>query len=458
MVLENIFVGVSWLTFIRDAWKNQESMAAIEAKYRYVDLLLRVASEAYKKSASRLEAQQIIQAFAMVRPSEDNDSDEDIYRNPEGMSIASEDIEEQAYLRDIQQAKAIKIEAQKSQDSRPTSNSPGVRSFQSSGSGSQQPPMRVSSLQEKASLQDKPNLQPSRTPSVASVRSNTSLTNQPRRRPSASNASGMHSPLIQRTPVRRPLRDPPHLGLPRLFQENFDDKTNPWAQQPSQQRYKVDHSSSEDSIDGQTSLRAEIASASMTSPMITGQRTRPSGESPIQGSSTTSSVTATPTSVARPFLTQRIPSRVQERSFDPRLSQDASFSMIALGPATKRALESLQAEIIALNERIDDLRQELVERNKESVVNRMSITKDSKGAVAEDNDEDDKEDDDEAWEGWRWVIKAAAKHAAVNLLTTLVLFVVLYRSGSPVAHAITGHMFRVWQRLKLQILFTKVVV
>ncbi|OAD80983.1 hypothetical protein PHYBLDRAFT_104584 [Phycomyces blakesleeanus NRRL 1555(-)] len=28
-----------------DAWKNQESMAAIEAKYRYVDLLLRVASE-----------------------------------------------------------------------------------------------------------------------------------------------------------------------------------------------------------------------------------------------------------------------------------------------------------------------------------------------------------------------------------------------------------------------------
>ncbi|KAI9032920.1 hypothetical protein CLU79DRAFT_728762 [Phycomyces nitens] len=436
-----------------DAWKNQESMAVTEAKYRYVDLLLRVASEAYKKSASRSEAQQIIQAFAMVRPSEDNDSDDDIYRNPEGMSMASEDTEEQAYLRDIEQSKSIKIEVQKSQDSRPASNSPGVRSAQSNASGSQQPTPRVSSLQDKSTLH------PSRAPSVASVRSNTSHTSQPRRRPSPSNASGMHSPLIQRTPVRRPLRDPPPLGLPRLFQETFDDKSNPWAQQPSQQRYRVDHSSSEDSIDDQNNLRAAIASASMTSPMITSQRTRPPGGSPIQGSSATSSVTATPTSVARPFLTQRASSRAQERSFDPRLPSDASFSMISLGPATKRALESLQAEIIALNERIDDLRQELVERNKESV--NRTLTRDKKPSVVRDRNEDeeeDEEDDEEVWEGWRWVIKAAAKHAAVNLLTTLVLFVVLYRSGSPVAHAITGHMFRVWQRLKLQILFTKVVV
>ncbi|KAI8084572.1 acyl CoA binding protein-domain-containing protein [Halteromyces radiatus] len=58
-----------------DAWKKLEGTNKLEAQHRYVDTLLEAVSEAYQKPASRIQAQQIIQTFAMMRPSRDDADD-----------------------------------------------------------------------------------------------------------------------------------------------------------------------------------------------------------------------------------------------------------------------------------------------------------------------------------------------------------------------------------------------
>ena len=65
---------------------------------------------------------------------------------------------------------------------------------------------------------------------------------------------------------------------------------------------------------------------------------------------------------------------------------------VMLGPATKRALESIQAEIEALNERINGLRDEIVDRDTN---HRSRVTTNRKPTVPED--------------GWKWVIKVIMK-------------------------------------------------
>jgi hypothetical protein len=70
-----------------------------------------------------------------------------------------------------------------------------------------------------------------------------------------------------------------------------------------------------------------------------------------------------------------------------------------LGPATKRALESLQGEVVALNDRVDGLRKELVERDRQRVIQKKS-------------EGDDKSDD--IGDGWRWVIKVSKRGKGRN--------------------------------------------
>lgn len=65
-------------------------------------------------------------------------------------------------------------------------------------------------------------------------------------------------------------------------------------------------------------------------------------------------------------------------------------SAVTLGPATKKALDSLQNEVIALNDRISDLRRELVKRDKQHVIKKKP-------------DVGDKSDDKKG--GWHWIIK-----------------------------------------------------
>lgn len=78
------------------------------------------------------------------------------------------------------------------------------------------------------------------------------------------------------------------------------------------------------------------------------------------------------------------------------LTEQQYTSVVALGPATKRALETLQAEIIGLNERIDGLRQELIDRD--DVQRKRTL-------LTTTNDEDD----DEVWDAWGWVLKVMKK-------------------------------------------------
>lgn len=79
-----------------------------------------------------------------------------------------------------------------------------------------------------------------------------------------------------------------------------------------------------------------------------------------------------------------------------RMSMDSSSfveytATVSLGPATKRALEALQKEVIALNDRIDDLRKELVE----SDLKRRSFKPTTNEPSASD--------------GWKWILKVKKK-------------------------------------------------
>lgn len=69
-------------------------------------------------------------------------------------------------------------------------------------------------------------------------------------------------------------------------------------------------------------------------------------------------------------------------------SQKYNASIVTLGPATKRALEVLHNEVIALNDRIDDLKRELVEREKERAIKKSDV-----------------ESKDESYDRWDWVTK-----------------------------------------------------
>ncbi|KAL9544023.1 hypothetical protein MBANPS3_007840 [Mucor bainieri] len=206
----------------------------------------------------------------------------------------------------------------------------------------------------------------------------------------------------------------------------------------------------------------------------------PSFQSPVPGCSASSSVTATPhnhmlssmsegrasrnnnnNNTTRHFTFANSESHVQQQQQQPlplaTQQHNNNISTMALGPATKRALESLQNEVIALNDRIDDLRRELVERDKQQRVATSSNKNQSSGK--EDNDDD--EDSDSSYdmgEGWRWVIKAAVKYAGVNLMTAFILFFILYKTNSPIAFAILKQSSRFWQSFRLRVLISNVVV
>ncbi|KAI9320148.1 hypothetical protein BX666DRAFT_1376681 [Dichotomocladium elegans] len=229
---------------------------------------------------------------------------------------------------------------------------------------------------------------------------------QPRRAPSvASTQSGQVS--VRTTPIARPPsasstitkggRLPPptaRIGRPMFDEEPFDPHVNPWAQQPPR-RYRVDDGHSVN--DEQSQQQQQQPSSQLL-------------QSPYHGSSAASSMTATPT----------VPRAPTDMGNNQLLTEQQYTSVVALGPATKRALDTLQAEIVALNERIDGLRQELIERNQQR---RMVPVK---PRVPD-------EDDSDGLEGWKWVVKAALKHAAVNLLMALIMFIALYKRKSPIA-------------------------
>ncbi|KAI8378819.1 acyl CoA binding protein-domain-containing protein [Choanephora cucurbitarum] len=112
--------------------------------------------------------------------------------------------------------------------------------------------------------------------------------------------------------------------------------------------------------------------------------------------------------------------------------QESSRSIIQQEQAAvKKVLGQLQQQLDALSDRIDSLKRELIDRQ---AVNRLQ-KRDSTSSVS---DED----------GWRWVFKAAVKHAFMNLTTVFILLLVLHKNQSPVAQAVFGLIQSFWQRLK----------
>ncbi|KAI7890627.1 uncharacterized protein EV154DRAFT_421807 [Mucor mucedo] len=342
----------SWFS-CRDAWKKLEGMSELEAKHRYVEILLQVAMEAYKKPAGRAQAHQIIQSFAVMQPSgESGDSSSEEEDEDDSSADGSVDAEELAYLRQVE----------KSIPGRPPTSSSrqwrGGASSRASSTG--QMSMRTAPTEFRSSSSRSVDLRPMTTSRARSS---------------------------------------------RVYDENFDDSVNPWVLHPSARQPQFHHIPNRPSIVQQDAYR---------SPM-----------------STSSSVTATQYNNS---------SMVNERS-------GPSDQHVLLGPATKRAIESLQQEIETLNERIHGLRKEMVDRDNKRLIpvkKSSSTSSSSSSSTPED--------------GWKWVIKAAVKHAILNLMTGSILFLVLYKTKSPIAHVIIQMIGRFWQRFKLYILMSKAVV
>lgn len=290
----------------RDAWKKLEGISKLEAQHQYVETLLLAASEAYQKPATKAQAQQIIQAFATMRPvrGDDDTSDDEMTTTT---ATTTEDDNEGKYMH----------MAPLEMDTHSTFVGMGLESSQGSVDE-----------EEKAYLIAIEQTSGRRTTNEARPPGRTPTQRLPFLRPKSAASSSRLSPS-------------PH----------FD----PWA-------------------------RADSRSTSHTAT----SSQRHTFASPFH-SSAASSVTATLSNVQQH---QQLPQR----------------RPVSLGPATQRALESLQAEVIALNYRIDDLRHELVRRDRAA-----------QKPVPQDDD-----DDDDEWEGWRWVIKVTLKSTLNTSPKTLI--------------------------------------
>ncbi|GAA5805554.1 hypothetical protein HPULCUR_011073 [Helicostylum pulchrum] len=261
-----------------DAWKKLEGITELKAKHAYVEILLQVAMEAYKKPAGRAQAHQIIQSFAVMQPSGDSGDSS----SEEDSSVGSTEAEELAYLRQVERAT-------------PTRRQPAARVWRGGGGGGGGGGSRASS----------------RASSTGQLSMRTAPTEFGRLSQSSSRSADIR-PMSVASNIRR-----------RVYDDNFDESVNPWVMQSSSmQQY---NNNSRPSSSSQQDIYRSPVSAS-------------------------SSVTAT----------QYNNSVTNERFV---LGGRSSDQHVLLGPATKRAIESIQLEIEALNERINGLRKEIVDRD-----------------------------------------------------------------------------------------------
>ncbi|CAO3617256.1 unnamed protein product [Mucor hiemalis] len=343
-----------------DAWKKLEGTSELEAKYRYVEILLKVATEAYKKPAGRAQANQIIQSFAVMQPSGDSgDSSSEEEEDDDDSSLTSEDAEEIAYLRQVEKSIPVNNNRIGQHERRPSIQQQQQQQHQRRG----QPWRNNERSSSRASSQYSGHLSMMTAP-----------TELRRGSQSSSTAATSTARLVSRNNSRE------------LYDENFDDSVNPWVLHPSNRQYRIDS-------------RPPTQQDVYRSPM-----------------STSSSVTAT---------------QYNNHSLGGRSEVQ---QQVMLGPATKRALESIQREIEALNERINGLRDEIVNRGTR---NRKEPVRSLRKPILPDD-------------GWKWVIKAAVKHALMNLVTATVLFIILYKNDSPISQVIIRIIQKYLQKLKLK--------
>ena len=469
-----------------------------------MEALLRVAAESYKRNVGREEAQQIIHAFAIMKPSGGDDSSDDLLdtddtstnqEDNDDSSEASEDAEEKAYLRDIQES-TDKITPFNITSDTPTRtlHSNTTTPYGSPDQARKTPTLTRSRL-EQHQQQQQQQQQQIRPGSVASIQTMVTAPATPRQLPAYANrppsvANSLSSGVRPRSAVSSRLgqygsstrgneKKPAHMTrddlrvLPQKssYQEPefIDVNVNPWQHIPAnrpgvrQQQQQQQQDSGASSSSGNESdhdrrgtrsrsrtpnaneryLRKASSSSHLRlpSPMYQQQQqarrphlTSPSPppsyaaqqpihgmtpihtsgsqfQSPVPGSSASSSVTATPQNNMLSSMSEGRASRnnnnrhftfanTESHVQQPPPQSHQHISTLALGPATKRALESLQNDVVALNDRIDDLRRELVERDKQQRV-RSNNNQESGGG----EDEDDSDSSYDMGEGWRWVIK-----------------------------------------------------
>ncbi|KAG2237870.1 hypothetical protein INT48_002174 [Thamnidium elegans] len=392
-----------------DAWKKLEGISIMEARHIYVEALLRMATQAYQKNIGKKEALQIIQAFATMRPlseeeeeEEDDDDTDDTSKQDEKNTVS----EESEYLRDIVE-ESKKVIPLSSQDSFPSRRPSPVFSKTTNNR-----PSSVSSIQTMVTAPSTPRQSPMITrPTSVNTRS---------RLGQNKNSAGGYEKRSHHMMGNDLDVSPNNLS----FNVEFDDTVNPW-QYISE---KTNHPKINASIisHADQNKQPNINSSNQTSRRVYYDQTNAIN-------ATTSSVTAisqlnsmhlydttnsqdgndmtnrdayTPTSTISGYNNQNQSRYVNDNTFFNRPP-----SAVTLGPATKKALDSLKNEVIALNDRISELRRELVERDKQHVIKNKP-------------DVGDKSNDKKG--RWHWIIKIVAKYTGVNLMTAAILFFILF--------------------------------
>ncbi|KAI8335880.1 acyl CoA binding protein-domain-containing protein [Chlamydoabsidia padenii] len=489
-----------------DAWKKLQGMNTLEAKHQYVDTLLKVCAEAYKKPAAKAQVQQIIQVFATLRPTDDDSDDDSDDSNiedghdDEGDTDESVDEEEQAYLMDIQKSIPTMTPSKSTSTTTGSQNSDTYHSLRSPAMQSStsirtkqsnrrswhgKPPVRLlrraPSVESTRSMITAPSAPsrrpPSRSSSINLNSSNNNHSTNVRPASSMSHRSDRNRYLPRRTPLPQmtsTTTDIPRPLHPPIPDEHFDNSVNPWAAANQEggnntsitrRRYKLkeeeDENTSEDSIDEEYSQNYLYTRPPAHNTITTTTNTTIPSRVPSRSSRLSSSSVSSyyghhqqphrqlqPPSLPSSLLEESINTSVtglpsetyrQQRYPGNRLLTDQQYtSVVALGPATKRALETLQAEIIGLNERIDGLRQELVDRDDAAQKKNLRLS----------NAKNDNDDDDEVWDAWGWVLKAALKHTAVNLVAAFAIIFFLFKRGNPIAYAFIGSLHKQWCKIK----------
>ncbi|KAM3589640.1 hypothetical protein VKS41_000498 [Umbelopsis sp. WA50703] len=406
-----------------DAWKRLEGMSSVEAKQKYVEALLNVATETLKRSNDVTQAQSIIQAFSTMRPSgEETDSyDEEGEYSAVSDDYSENEEEERAYLSAIERDSELMRQMQPSNRSRDLGN----RSFNSPSLSSAKSPT-VTPQQVRQTNQPQRVLSPSSD-------------HQPRRsgQPIQSPVLSTTTNATQRGTSGRKFFAPPesfHSLSHQASRESLSKVDNPWAQQEPVKYQRVQQyrqqMSEEDAASSRAGAETPIShirlppsdypvapSRKLTSPV------------PVQHSSHRLPITSNQKR-RQSAATSELASNAPEpgRAMMSPTSEHMPPSVVALGPATKRALENLQHEIVALNNRIDGLKEQLVERN---AARQRRV---SNQATSDSGSSDD------GWETWRWVLKAALRHAFINILVAALFFFVMYKRKSPIAFAIISRV------------------
>jgi len=451
-----------------DAWRNLSGTKPIAAKERYVNILLQVASEAFRKSGENEHARRILQILGSMKVEDTTQHDSSTSNSEDLSETDSENAEERAYLAEVE-----KNEMAIASD-RPRPGPSFERSISETGKDSSRRPPQpkyARSLLDSTSMDKLRTQAPpptnvahrSRRSSLSSVSTTDNLRTRYYARSVTSNQSSRRAQSTLAAGSQRD-RATPNLPLRNYrysaHEDDLNGATKHWAQVPgSSSQPTLDDFDSDDSIeDERRATDASMSEFDQGEVLMRGRlRTTNMAISPPRIPSVMASQTirGPPSVSGRASLIDSAASRQGREQFPSDMRDRAaplspSVSVVDLGPATKRALQSLQSEVIALNGRLDGLKSELLENDTKGIVpksrgSRLIASVPSKNpSSSTDKDSDDEHN----WEGWKWVVKAAARHAVVNLITTFIILLILYKRKSPISATLSIQMQKYWALLR----------